>query len=63
MDDEKPDNVVTLVLTTAPPVEDAVPDNLACPDCANQYWLINAERVISCSYCEWELPDMEDVDR
>ena len=59
-DDEKPDNVVSLVLTTAPPVEDAVPDNLACPDCANQYWLINTERVISCSYCECVMGDPDE---
>ena len=60
-DDEKPDNVVSLTFGSAP-LPDEDPMNLTCPDCTNVYWLINTEGVIKCSYCEWELPDMEDVE-
>ena len=60
-DDDKKDNVVSLTFGSVP-LPDEDPINLTCPDCSNVYWLINTGGIIKCSYCGWEIPDMEDGD-
>ena len=61
MDDEKPDNVVNLIIAPDQLVEEDGPMNLTCPDCNNAYWLINTEGVIKCSYCEWEMGETDET--